>query len=75
MAHTAMKKLVPKTQGAGLELRTFQGPKGTYLVIRVGNAYHTFCETEAKQAAIECGSTLPRSANTREHWKKLWARP
>jgi len=55
-----------------MEIRTFKGSKGTYLVFKTKGAYHTFVETEAKFAAMDCGSGLARSANTRVHWDKLW---
>jgi hypothetical protein len=63
-----------KRQGYGLEIRTFSGGDGTaYIVFRTRNgSFHTFIETSAKDAAIDCGSTLPRSQITRRHWQSLW---
>jgi hypothetical protein len=61
-----------KRHGYGLEMRTFKGKKGTYLVFRLPDgAFHAFLETEAKQAARDCGAELG-DANTRMFWKTLW---
>ena len=35
-------------------------------------SFHAFLETEAKDAAMDCGSKQPRKNNPREHWKALW---
>lgn len=66
-----MDKLTPKRKGAGLGLRTFIGKSGkTYLVLRTnGNSYHTFVETQAKEAALDCGI---QAGHTRVRWKELW---
>ena len=54
-------------------MRTFHGSDGNaYLVFRTPKgAFHTFVETEAKQASRTCGTT--RSAgSTRQLWSVLW---
>ena len=67
-----MTTLKPKRQGGGLMMRTIVGKKSgqTYLVFRtLDGSFHVFVETEAKAAAIDCGSQLPANeANTRQHW-------
>jgi hypothetical protein len=69
-----MKKTITgKRSGAGLEMRTFRGKDGrAYLVFKTGKgSFHTFVETEAKEAARECGT--PRtSGNTRQMWSSRW---
>jgi hypothetical protein len=32
-------------------------------------SFYAFVETDAKKAAIDCGSKLP---HTQSHWRKLW---
>ena len=61
-----------KRRGAGLEMRTFPGKDSrSYLVFRTPRgAYHGFKETEAKQAARVCGTTV--EGNTRKMWGALW---
>jgi hypothetical protein len=62
-----------KRRGTGLEMRTFYGVDGrAYLVFRTASgSFHTFVETEAKQASRECGT--PRaSGTTRQMWSALW---
>ena len=60
-----------KRQGIGLEIKTFRGTRGTYVVFKLPDgAFHAFLETESKAAARDCGSTV--DANTRAHWKELW---
>lgn len=67
------KTIKSKRAGFGLEMRTFEGSKGTYIVFKLPKgAFHAFVETEAKDAAIDCGSGMSRDENTRTHWKKLW---
>ena len=54
-------------------MRTFHGADGNaYLVFRTPKgAFHTFVETEAKQAFRTCSNT--RSAgSTRQLWSILW---
>lgn len=66
-------KIRNKRKGVALEMRTFHGSDGnTYLVFRTPKgAFHTFVETEAKQASRTCGTT--RSAgSTRQLWSVLW---
>lgn len=61
--------------GAGLEIKTFEGTQGTYLVMKLpSGAFHAFVETEAKQAAKDCGAKVRGYPNTREYWKSLWNR-
>ncbi|MGC2462843.1 MAG: hypothetical protein WA446_18020 [Steroidobacteraceae bacterium] len=69
-----MKNLKPKKQGYGLKIQTFTGKDGaTYVVFQTpSGGFNAFVETDAKDAAIDCGSTLPRSKNTRRHWQALW---
>jgi hypothetical protein len=63
--------LKPKRRGVDLEMRTFKGTEGRYLVFRTPQgSYHVFKEVEAKQAARECGAKV--EANTREMWKQVW---
>ena len=65
-----------KRKGAGIEMRTYPGKDGrSYLVFRSdGGSFHTFVETEAKQAARECSRT-PVTGTTRQMWSALWKRP
>ena len=70
-----MKNVKAKKKGYGLEIKTFPGKNGTYVVFRTigkGATYHTFIETEAKDAAIDCGSKRPRSDHMKYHWDELW---
>jgi hypothetical protein len=64
--------ITTKRTGAELSMRTFHGQDGrSYLVYRTGSgSYHTFVETEAKQAARECGAV--GNGNTRSLWGSLW---
>jgi hypothetical protein len=57
-----------------MDIRTFIGASGrTYVAFRTRrDAVHVFAETEAKAAAMDCGSGLPRTASTRDHWDVLW---
>ena len=64
--------LAPKKKGAALEMKTFEGKQGTCLVIKSGAHFHVFRETEAKEAAIDCGSKLDPKKHTRNHWAQLW---
>jgi hypothetical protein len=69
---TTPRDIRAKRKGVGLEMRTFQGRDGrSYLVFRTpSGSYHTFVETEAKQAARQCGTQT--EGNTREMWSSLW---
>jgi hypothetical protein len=69
------KTVKAKRAGFGLEMRTFRGTKGTYIVFRdpKGEKYHTFIETEAKAAAKDCGSKLKGNPHTRDYWNERWA--
>ena len=63
--------LKPKRSGVGLEMRTFKGSEGRYLVFCTPQgSYHVFKEVEAKQAARDCGAKL--ESNTREMWREVW---
>jgi len=66
-----MKKHKAKRDGLGLEFKTFKGQSGkSYLVFRtLKGSYHVFVETEAKEAARDCGAG---SGTSREQWKSLW---
>jgi hypothetical protein len=61
-----------KRKGAALEMRTYRGRDGlTYLVFRTAKgAFHTFVETEAKQAARECGTRV--EGTTQQMWSARW---
>ena len=67
-------RLKKKRAGLGLQIRTFKGSDGeTYLVFRgPSGSFHVFVETEAKQAARECGVT--EEGNTQSMWQTLWDR-
>jgi hypothetical protein len=69
-----MKTVTPKMRRNALEMRTFPGTKGNYLVFRTGDgAFHAFLEVQAKAAALDCGSKLSRLGKTTpQHWKSLW---
>ena len=63
--------VTPKKKGLGLEMRTFKGATGTYLVFRAQNgSFHVFLEVEAKEAAVDCGATS--GATTRQMWQEIW---
>ncbi len=66
-----MRKYTSKRSGLGLSFKTFIGASGkSYLVFQTPKgAYHVFAETEAKEAARDCGA---KSGNTREQWKSIW---
>lgn len=68
----AAKQMKKKRAGEGLYMRTFEGKSGvTYLVFWTNKgSFHVFAETEAKDAARDCGSA--ELANTREMWKSHW---
>jgi hypothetical protein len=69
------KTVKAKRSGFGLEMKTFPGSKGTYVVFKTAKGgYHAFVETEAKDAAMDCESELPRARHTQAHWDALWAR-
>lgn len=68
------KSLRPKRFGASIDVRTFTGKKDgrTYLVFRTAKgSFHVFTETEAKEAAIQCGAK--GGGNTRKMWASIWA--
>ncbi len=67
MAHT----FKGKRSSFGVEMRTFHGKKGTYLVMRIKRSYHVFAEIEAKEAARDCDQTL-KKGNVRSMWDKIW---
>lgn len=66
-----MKKHVAKRDGLALEFKTFEGKSGkAYLVFRtLKGGYHVFVETEAKEAARDCGAG---PGNSRAQWKSVW---
>ena len=61
-----------KRTGTELSMRTLHGKDGrSYLVFRTGaGSFHTFVETEAKQAARKCGASI--EGTTRQMWTSLW---
>lgn len=62
-----------KRSGIGLDMRTFRGQEGRYLVFRTpAGSFHVFKEVEAKEAARDCGAKV--EANTRDMWKQVWER-
>lgn len=63
-----------KPRAAALGIRTFEGASGTsYIVFATPDgAFNVLVETEAKEAALDCGSALGRESNTRQHWSALW---
>ncbi len=62
-----------KRRGFGLEMRTFKGKAGRYLVFQTRDgAFHVFKEVEAKEAASDCGEKI--EGNTRQMWKEVWYR-
>jgi len=64
----AIKK---KKKGYGLEIKTFRGRDGAYLVFRTrGGAFNVFLEVEAKEAARQCGAS--REGTPRQMWGGLW---
>lgn len=70
-----MAEITLKKDGFGLALKTFESSDGknTYLVLKESDgSYHAFVEVEAKDAALNCGSTLDREEITRKHWDSLW---
>ncbi len=64
----------PKKSGSGLEIRTFKGKDGTYIVYRTPRgSFHVFIEVDAKNAAIDCGASGdPKTINTRKMWQEIW---
>src|SRR2546423_528381 len=66
-----MKPHPSKRRGLGLGIKTFTGKSGkTYLVFETTKgSFHVFAETEAKQAADDCGAG---KGTTRERWVSLW---
>lgn len=65
------KVITPKRDGLGLEARTFKGKSGRiYLVFKtLEGGFHTFVETQAKDAAEDCGA---QRKETRRDWRSLW---
>jgi hypothetical protein len=61
-----------KRTGTELNMRTFRGKDGTtFLVFRTAKgSFHAFAETEAKQAARDCGASI--EGTTRQMWGSLW---
>jgi hypothetical protein len=61
-----------KRTGTELSMRTLPGKDGrSYLVFRTGTgSFHTFVETEAKQAARDCGAAI--EGTTRQMWSSIW---
>ena len=57
-----------------VQIKTFKGGKGNYLVMTAGDGkYHVFVEVEAKEAATDCGCKLdPRKSNPTKMWNELW---
>lgn len=72
----AMAKTIKgKRAGFGLDMKTFASKDGkrTYIVFRLPQgAFHAFVETEAKQAAKDCGADLKGNPHTREWWESIW---
>jgi hypothetical protein len=60
-----------KRKDVSLEARTFTGKSGTcYLVFKtLGGGFHVFAETNAKDAAKDCGA---QGKHTRQYWRTLW---
>lgn len=67
-----------KRTGTELSMRTFQGDDArSYLVFRTGKgAFHTFVETQAKEAARRCRKYIDgkefTEGNTRQMWESIW---
>lgn len=60
-----MKYARGKRSDRAIEVRTFEGGKGTYVVYRLpSGGFHTFMEVEAKAVAVDCGG--PSTGNTRK---------
>lgn len=68
------KAMKPKRKGLGLEARTFTGESGSvYLVFKtLDGSFHVFVETEAKDAAEDCGADR---RETRRDWRSIWDAP
>jgi hypothetical protein len=71
----AVKAVKAKRSGYGLEMQTFKGASGrSYIVFKTREGgFHTFVETEAKDAARDCGGE--QQGNTRQQWQSLWKVP
>ncbi len=69
----AKKQYRPKRRGYGLDLRAFHGESGRpYIVFRTPKgSFHVFVETDAKDAARDCGARRKRES-TRQRWERLW---
>lgn len=67
----ARKQITPKKKGLNLEAKTFIGKSGrSYLVFKtLGGGFHVFVETQAKDAAEDCGA---ERIETRRDWRSLW---
>jgi hypothetical protein len=65
------KVITPKRGGLGLEAKTFKGKSGRiYLVFKtLEGGFHTFVETQAKDAAEDCGA---QRKETRRDWRSMW---
>jgi len=60
-----------KKVSSAVEIRTFDGEKGRYLVMTAGDGkFHVFVEVEAKEAAKDCGCET--RGHTSAMWKELW---
>ena len=60
-----------KRAGFGLEMKTFPGKDGHYLVFRTPDGkYHAFLEVEAKEASRQCGCRI--EGTTHQMWNSLW---
>jgi hypothetical protein len=66
------KGMAPKRRGFGLEVKTFRSKSGReYLVFKtLHGAFHVFVETQAKDAAQDCGAE--RKGTTVQMWGSLW---
>ena len=62
-----------KRRGLGLDVKTIQGEKNTYIFFRTkSGSYHVFTEVEAKEAARDCGAKKESDAQTmcKDVWKE-----
>ena len=70
-----MVEIKTKKSGFGLDVKTIQGKKGTYIFFREkSGSYHTFLEVAAKEAARDCGAKEEHGTNTRQMCKEVWDR-
>ncbi len=70
---TAKPFFKPKRSDFAVEMKTFKGKGGTYLVMKTGGSYHAFIEVQAKDAARDCDNKF-KKGNVRDMWNKLWAK-